>query len=222
MSMSFAPIGWPFRSKPELTSAPTDPTPPKRASGSVTAVKPVRGRGAQERSNTQPSSLPRLLFRRSPPSTTARRLRHIFKPTLIPQKSRKASSRSASRVDSATKPTSSLLHRSRVWFAAEAPLTPTIFGSPSRARWNARSATSSRYRCAELTTQSQVRRRSCLVGEAGYRSGRDVTAALGFDAAYRMRVASALPEDLRSAENSHRASGALQERPRAIWAAPPR
>jgi hypothetical protein len=57
---------------------------------------------------------------------TIRRLRHIFKPTLLPSKSRKASSRSASRVGIAIKRTSSSFHRSRVWFAGEAPLMLTI------------------------------------------------------------------------------------------------
>jgi hypothetical protein len=44
------------------------------------------------------------------------------------------------------------LHHSRVWFAGEAPLTPTIFGSPSRARWDERPATSSSFPCAEPIT----------------------------------------------------------------------
>jgi hypothetical protein len=83
---------------------------------------------------------------------TIRRLRHLFKPTLLPPKSRKANSRSASRVGIAIKRTSSSYHRSRVWFAGEAPLTPTICGSLSPARWGARSATSSRYLCAERIT----------------------------------------------------------------------
>jgi hypothetical protein len=61
-----------------------------------------------------------------------------------------------SRAAIATKPTSSSWHRSRVWFAAEAPPTPTTYGSPSRARWGARSVTSSRYRCAELTTATII------------------------------------------------------------------
>ena len=72
-------------------------------------------------------------------------LRQIFKPTLLPPKSRRASSRSASRVGIAIKAISSSLHHSRAWFAAEAPLTPTIFGSLSPAQWDAKLATSSRY-----------------------------------------------------------------------------
>jgi len=75
-------------------------------------------------------------------------LRHIFKPTLPPPKSRKASSRSASRVGIAIKAISSSLHLSRVWFAGEGPLTPIILGSPNFAQWGARSAMSSRSRSA--------------------------------------------------------------------------
>src|SRR5712664_1016830 len=71
-------------------------------------------------------------------------LRQILKPTLLPQKSRKASLQSANRVGIAIKATSSSLHRSRVWFAGEGPLTPTILGSPNPARWGARLVMSSR------------------------------------------------------------------------------
>jgi hypothetical protein len=111
---------------------------------------------APERSKPQPSNLLRLRSRRIQPAMTIGRLRHIFKPTLLQQKSKKASSRSASRVGIAIKATSSSSHRSRVWSAAEAPLTPTIFGSPSRARWDARSATSSRSRCAGPITATII------------------------------------------------------------------
>jgi hypothetical protein len=48
-----------------------------------------------------------------------------------PPKSRKASSRSASRVGIAIKAISNSLHRNHVWFAAEASLTRIIFGSLS-------------------------------------------------------------------------------------------
>jgi hypothetical protein len=75
-------------------------------------------------------------------------LRHIFKSKVPPPKSRKTSSRSTSRVGIAIKATSNSLHRNRVWFAAEAPLTRTILGSPNPARWGARSATNSRSRSA--------------------------------------------------------------------------
>src|ERR1700687_1360131 len=108
--------------------------------------------GAQGRSKPQPSNLLRLRSRRSQPSMTTRRLRHLFKPTLLLQKSIKAYSPSVSRAAIATKPTSSSWHRSRVWFAGEAPLTPTICDLLSPARWVARSATSSRCLCAERIT----------------------------------------------------------------------
>jgi hypothetical protein len=112
--------------------------------------------GAPERSKPRPSNLLRLRSRQSQSSMTVRRFRHIFKPTLLPLKSRKASSRSASRVGITTKPTSSSLHHSPVWFAGEVPPTPTIFDSPSRARWGARSATNSRYLCAEPITATSI------------------------------------------------------------------
>jgi hypothetical protein len=121
---------------------------------------------------------------------TARRLRHIFEPTLLRQRSTKVCSRLARRVDSATKPTSSSLHRSRVWFVAEAPLTPTIFGSPSRAQWGARSAMSSRSLCAEPITGTTIASETKSPGgEAGYRSHRNVAVALDFDAAHRIKTA---------------------------------
>ena len=62
--------------------------------------------------------------------------------------------RGASR--SATRPISNSWHRSRVWSAGEAPLMPTICGSPSPARWGARSATSSPSRCVERITATTI------------------------------------------------------------------
>src|SRR5229473_5056868 len=112
--------------------------------------------GAPERSKPRPSHLPRLRSHRSQPSTTVRRLRHIIKPTLLPPKSKKVSSRSASRVGIATKAISSSLRHSRVWFAGEAPPTPTICGSPSPAQWGARSATNSRYHSVEPITGTTI------------------------------------------------------------------
>src|SRR5216684_3361902 len=112
--------------------------------------------GAPERSKPRPSHLPRLRSHRSQPSTTVRRLRHIIKPTLLPPKSKKVSSRSASRVGIATKAISSSLHHSRVWFAGEAPPTPTICGSPSPAQWDSRSATSSPYHSVEPITGTTI------------------------------------------------------------------
>ena len=112
--------------------------------------------GAQGRSKPQPSNLQRLRSLRSQPSMAVRRLLRIFEPMLLPPKSRKASSRSASRVGIATNCTSNSLHRSRVWFAGEARLTPIICGSPSPARWDARSATSSPYLCAEPITVTSI------------------------------------------------------------------
>jgi hypothetical protein len=104
--------------------------------------------GAPERSKPRPSNLMRFQSRRSQPSITVRRLRHIFKPTLKQPKSRKASLRSASRVGIAIKHTSSSWHRSRVWFTGEGLLTRTIYGSPSPAQWDARSAMNSPFHCA--------------------------------------------------------------------------
>ena len=103
------------------------------------------------------SNPPRLRSPLSLPSTTTSRLRHLFNPTLAPPpKSRSASSPSASRAGIATRHTSSLWRRSPVWFAAEAPPTPTICGSPSPAPWDARSATSSRYRSAGPITGTTI------------------------------------------------------------------
>ena len=48
----------------------------------------------------------------------------------------KACSQLASRVGSATRPTSNSWHRNPVWSAGEARPTPTICGSPSPARWD--------------------------------------------------------------------------------------
>ena len=135
---------------------------------------------APERSKPWPSNLLRLRSRRSQPSTTTRR-RHIVKPTLHLPKSIKACSRSASRVGIAIKRTSSSWHHNRAWFAREA--RPTICGSPSPARWDARSATSS-----PSPGQPSLWRRAGLVEQAGYRSRRDGTAALGFDPAHRIRT----------------------------------
>jgi hypothetical protein len=117
-------------------------------------------------------------------SSLTTRQRRIIKPTLLPPKSTKANSRSASRAGIATKSTLSSLHHSRVWFAGEAPLTPTICGSLSPARWDARSATSSRYPCAEritgTTSALATRRPGGLVrrsipwrsrGSSGFRRG---------------------------------------------------
>jgi hypothetical protein len=59
---------------------------------------------------------------------------------LLLRKSKKANSRSASRVGTAIKLISSLWQRSRAWFATETPLTPTICDSRSPARWDARSS----------------------------------------------------------------------------------
>jgi hypothetical protein len=87
---------------------------------------------------------------------TIRRLRHILKPPLLSPKSKKANSQSASRAGIVTKPISSLSHCSRVWFAGEAPLTPTIYGSLSPARWGAKSATNSLYLCAERITGTTI------------------------------------------------------------------
>ena len=87
---------------------------------------------------------------------TIRRLRHIFEPTLPPPKSIKACSRSLNHVGIATKSISSSLHRSRVWSAAEAPLTPTICASLSRGQWDSRSAMNSRYLCAEPITVTSI------------------------------------------------------------------
>jgi len=77
-----------------------------------------------------------------------RRFKHTLKPAPLPPKSIRACLQSASCAGIETKRISSSWHRSRVWFAAEARLMPIIFGSPSNAQWGARSATSSRYRCA--------------------------------------------------------------------------
>ena len=109
---------------------------------------------APERSNPRPSNPPRL---RSPrPLMITRRLRHLFKSTQLPQKSKKVNSPSASPAAIAIKATSNSWHRSPVWFAEEAPLTPTICGSLNPARWGARSATSSRYLYAELITVTSI------------------------------------------------------------------
>ena len=139
--------------------------------------------GAPERSKPRLSNLMRFQSRRSQPSTTVRRLRHIIKPTLLPPKSKKVSSRSASRVGIAIKRTSSSWQHNRAWFAREARPTPTICGSPSPARWDARSATSS-----PSPGQPSLWRRAGLVEQAGYRSRRDGTAALDFDPAHRIRT----------------------------------
>src|SRR5258705_7948734 len=134
--------------------AAVDVTPPESQSGSASAstVKQGRRRGRPRKTKAsagvaEASQLPSASVIAEVPC----HLRHIL-PTLPPPKSRKASSRSASRVGIAIKAISSSLHRSRVWFAGEAPLTPTIFGSLSPAQWGARSATSSRSRSARPIT----------------------------------------------------------------------
>ena len=109
-----------------------------------------------ERSRLRLSSPIGLPSPRNQPSMTTRRPRRLFKPTLLPPKSKKASSPSASRAAIATKPTSNSLHRSRVWSVGEAPPTPTICGSLNRARWAARSATNSPYHCAERITGTTI------------------------------------------------------------------
>ena len=50
----------------------------------------------------------------------------VFWRLAVPPESKKASSRSASRVGIAIKATSNSCHRNRVWFAGEVPLTPII------------------------------------------------------------------------------------------------
>jgi hypothetical protein len=64
--------------------------------------------------------------------------------------------RSASRAAIAIEHISNLSHCSRAWFAAGAPLTPTTCGSPSRGRWDARSATNSQFPCAEPITGTTI------------------------------------------------------------------
>ena len=165
----------------ETTSDPVDVTPPEPPSALAVTVKPARRRGAQERPKPRPKQpkRSRSLWRRSSPIIPCRR-RRVIKPTILPPKSRKANSSSASRVGIATKPTSSLWHRSRAWFAAEAPPTPTICGSRSRARWDARSATSSRVPLCRTHHRDNHRfgDEQAWWGKTGHRSSRDVTAAL--------------------------------------------
>src|ERR1700730_19434077 len=67
-----------------------------------------------ERLERQPSNLVRLRLPRSQPSMTTCPLRHLFNPTLLPQKLTKVSSLSASRAATATKLTLSLWRRTRV------------------------------------------------------------------------------------------------------------
>ena len=93
---------------------------------------------------------------RRQPLMKTRRLRRLLKPKLLPPKSTKANSPLARCAAIATKLTSSSLHPSRVWSAGEVPRTPTICGSLSPGRWGARSATSSRYLCAEPTTATTI------------------------------------------------------------------
>lgn len=101
---------------------------------------------------------------------TPRQLRYVIKLTLLPPKYKKASLRSASRADIAIRHISNLLHHSRAWSAAEAPPTPTICASPSRARWDARSATSSRCLCAEPITGTIIALETSKVGGVAGRS----------------------------------------------------
>jgi hypothetical protein len=59
--------------------------------------------------------------------------------------------------------------RNRVWSAAEAPLTPTICGSPSPAQWDARSATNSRCPMQNASQgQPSLWRRGRLVGSTSH------------------------------------------------------
>ncbi len=76
------------------------------------AAELLRQRGAPERSIRPLGNLLRHQCG-CRPSTTMRRLRRILEPTLLPQKSRKASSRSASLAGIATKAISNSLHRPR-------------------------------------------------------------------------------------------------------------
>jgi hypothetical protein len=92
------------------------------------------------------SNLRRPQFPRSRPSTRPCWLRHVFKPSLFP--AIRACSRSASRADTGTKPTSNSWPRSRVWSAGGAPPMPTICASPNPGQWGSRSATSLPYPCA--------------------------------------------------------------------------
>jgi hypothetical protein len=100
----------------EPASALSDPTPPQPPSRSTDAVKPVWQRGGPERSKPRPSNLLRLRSRRSQPSMMVSRLRHVFKSTPLPPKSRKASSRSASRAGIAIPPAEhASLHWTHNW-----------------------------------------------------------------------------------------------------------
>jgi hypothetical protein len=110
----------------ERAYTPTDPSRPQPPSASTAAVKPLRPRGRPRKVKPRPTNLLRLRFRRSQPTMTAGRLRHIFEPTLLPQKSTKVCLRSASRVGIVTRIISNSWHRNLVWFAGEVPLTPII------------------------------------------------------------------------------------------------
>ena len=116
-----------------------------------------RGQGdAPEKSKPRPSNPAHPRSSQSRSMTNSSRLQHTFKTTPLRPRSTKANSPSARCVGSATRPTSNSLRRSRVWSAGEAPQTPTIYGSPSPARWGARSATSLPYLCAELITGTTI------------------------------------------------------------------
>jgi hypothetical protein len=135
----------------KLTSTPTDPTPAQPTSQGQLRPSSLCG-GVPERSKPRPSRLLHLRFLRTQPRMTIGQRRHIFEPTLLPQKSIKVCSRSARRVGIATKAISSSSQRSRVWFAGEALPTRTIYGSPSPAQWDARSAMNSPFHCAAPIT----------------------------------------------------------------------
>jgi hypothetical protein len=108
----------------ETTSVAVEVTRLEPPSASVLSVKQARRRGRPRKTKapTEGAEAPQIPLvitdNPVPPSAPHQ--------VLLPPKSKKASSSSASRVGIATKPTSSSSHRSRAWFAAEAPPTPTI------------------------------------------------------------------------------------------------
>jgi hypothetical protein len=145
------------------------PYRPSRPRHPRTALR-RRGQGdVPERSNRRPSHPPRLRSRRVQTSmSTLRRRQGTFSPPLLQPKSIKASSRSARCVGIAIKAISNSLRLIRVSYAEEVLPTPTICDLPNRARWDARSATSSRYRYVERITGTII---ASAMKSAGGRDG---------------------------------------------------
>jgi hypothetical protein len=136
----------------EATPAPSGPAQPPPTIASTGPAKPPRPRG-------RPRKVKAATEQSGPPSVISKPIDDNLAPALTHIQNEGTSSKidkslltSAKCVGSATRRTSSSWRRSPVWFAGEVPLTPTICGSPSLAQWDARSATSSRYRCAEPIT----------------------------------------------------------------------